>query len=84
MIILSILAVGALVGWIAKMLIPSQRGAAWGPVIIAGLIGSLVGGALANLIFGSGLHFAFTGLVGSVLGAVVVLLIWKPATTRRT
>jgi uncharacterized membrane protein YeaQ/YmgE (transglycosylase-associated protein family) len=42
-----------------------------------------VGGLLVSLIAGDGLELRPSGLIGSFLGAIVVLLIWRTVTSRR-
>ena len=37
----------------------------WGEVLVAGFVGSLVGGLLGNLLSGNGLSLHFSGLIGS-------------------
>ncbi|MEJ2604559.1 MAG: GlsB/YeaQ/YmgE family stress response membrane protein [Gammaproteobacteria bacterium] len=67
------LAIGAVAGWLAGLLI---KGGGFGLIgnIIVGIVGAFVGGFLANV-----LGLAAGGLVGSIalatLGAVVLLLI---------
>jgi uncharacterized membrane protein YeaQ/YmgE (transglycosylase-associated protein family) len=56
---------GAIVGGIARSLLPSKLPAGWLPTIAVGCVGSIAGG----LPFGEGP----AGLVGSVIGAVAVL-----------
>ena len=74
MILLSILLWGLLCGWLANLILGGgSRPQDWGPLMIAGFSGSLVGGLLINLITGNGLEFQFSGLLGSIVGAVVVL-----------
>lgn len=58
---------GAIVGGIARALIPARLPAGWLPTIVVGCLGSIAGG----LPFGQGP----AGLVGSLVGAVVVLWI---------
>lgn len=78
MIILAILLVGLLSGWLANIILGgSSRPADWGELLVAGLVGSFVGGLLLNLLFGDGLKIAPSGLIGSVIGAVVVLVVWR-------
>jgi hypothetical protein len=50
--------------------------------LVAGLIGSFVGGTLAALIFDRDLGLSASGLIGPVVGAIIVLLLWRAA--RRT
>ena len=76
MLILAILAFGMLVGWLAQLVLgmgsrPNAQS------LIAGLAGSFVGGLAASLIAGDGLRLRPSGLIGSFLGAIVVLLIWR-------
>ena len=82
MIILAILGFGMLCGWIAQIIL--GRGTRPnGQSLIAGLVGSFVGGILASLIFDGDLSFHPSGFIGSILGAIIVLAIWgavaKPA-----
>lgn len=58
-------AFGAVVGGIARALVPGRMPAGWMPTILLGCLGSIVGG----LPFGAGP----AGLVGSIVGAVVVV-----------
>ena len=76
MLILAILVFGMLVGWFAQVVLgmgtrPNAQS------LIAGLVGSFVGGLAASLIAGDGLKLRPSGLIGSFLGAIVVLLVWN-------
>jgi uncharacterized membrane protein YeaQ/YmgE (transglycosylase-associated protein family) len=44
--------------------------------LVAALIGSFIGGLLFSLLAGDGLAFRPSGLVGSIVGAVIVTAIW--------
>ena len=44
--------------------------------IVAGLVGSFVGGLLISLLSGDGLDLRASGLIGSIVGAVVVTAAW--------
>ena len=84
MLILGILGFGMLVGAIAQFLVGRHgRGIDWGMAIGAGLLGSLVGGLLASLLAGDGLALRPSGLIGSVIGAVIVTIIWESMAKRR-
>ncbi len=73
MLLLAILVFGLFVGWIAQMLMGSGwANANWPVALVAGLVGSFVGGLLVSLISGEGLSLHPTGLIGSVVGAVLV------------
>ena len=58
---------GAIAGGIARALVPGRVPAGWLPAIALGVAGSVAGG----LPFGQGP----AGLLGSVVGAVVVILL---------
>ena len=81
MLILAILGFGFLVGWLAQLVLgmgtrPNAQS------LIAGLVGSFVGGLLASLIAGDGLSLRPSGLIGSFVGAIIVLLIWRAVDSR--
>ena len=52
--------------------------------LIAGVAGSFVGGLGASLLSGDGLALRPSGLIGSVIGAIIVLLIWRAMLPLRT
>jgi len=64
-----------LVGWVAQAVLgmgtrPNAQS------LIAGLVGSFVGGLLASLIAGDGVNLRASGIIGTIVGAIVVLAIW--------
>ena len=84
MLILGIIGFGALVGAAAEFILGrGGRGIDWGMAIGAGLIGSFVGGLLASLIAGDGLAFKASGIIGSIVGAVIVTFIWRRVADRK-
>lgn len=77
MLILAIIVFGMAAGWVAQMILRRDRGAGhWGEAIVAGLVGSFVGGLLASLVAGDGVRIRPSGLIGTLVGAVIVLAIW--------
>ncbi|MEO6821758.1 MAG: GlsB/YeaQ/YmgE family stress response membrane protein [Candidatus Nanopelagicales bacterium] len=80
MLILALIVFGMIVGGLASLLIGGGnfRTINWGQALIAGLLGSFVGGLLLSLVTGNGLSIGPSGLIGSFVGAVIVLLIWRP------
>jgi uncharacterized membrane protein YeaQ/YmgE (transglycosylase-associated protein family) len=72
-LIIAMLGFGALAGWAAQMIL--GRRVDWGQAIVAGLVGSFVGGLLISLISGDGLELRPSGLIGSIVGAIVVVAI---------
>jgi uncharacterized membrane protein YeaQ/YmgE (transglycosylase-associated protein family) len=62
------------------------EGTNWGQALAIGLGGSLVGGLLVSLLSGDGLALRFSGIIGSILGAIILLAIvrlLRPAPGRR-
>jgi uncharacterized membrane protein YeaQ/YmgE (transglycosylase-associated protein family) len=51
--------------------------------LVAGLVGSFVGGLLFSLLAGDGLELRASGLIGSFVGAVIVTAIWRAVAARR-
>ena len=78
MLILGLILFGMLVGAGAQLIVGrSSSGTDWTMALVAGLIGSFVGGLLGSLIFGDGLALRPSGIIGSLIGAVLVTLVWR-------
>lgn len=60
-----------------KILGYGNRGIDWGRAIIAGLVGSFVGGLVTSQLAGDGLDLRPSGIIGSILGAVIVTFLLK-------
>ena len=71
MLIIAIMLFGMLVGAAAQLLLGNRNGIDWSTAIVAGLLGSLVGGLLASLLAGDGIELRVSGIVGSIIGAVL-------------
>jgi uncharacterized membrane protein YeaQ/YmgE (transglycosylase-associated protein family) len=69
--------IGLIAGAIARWLMPGPDPMGWLGTIVLGIVGSLVGGTLLNLVFGGGLELSAAGIVGSILGALIVLWVWR-------
>lgn len=86
MLILAILAIAMATGWIAQMILgrttPGKNN--WAEAMVAGFAGSLVGGLLASLINGDGFDLKPSGIIGSIIGAVIVLAVWGAVRGKRT
>jgi uncharacterized membrane protein YeaQ/YmgE (transglycosylase-associated protein family) len=52
--------------------------------LVAGIAGSFVGGLLASLLAGDGLDLRASGIIGSLIGAVIVTAVWQWFRKRRT
>jgi uncharacterized membrane protein YeaQ/YmgE (transglycosylase-associated protein family) len=73
------LLLGLVAGALARLLVPGRDPMGWVGTIVLGIVGSFVGGFLANALFDD----QAVGLVGSVIGAVIVLLIYNAVTHKR-
>jgi uncharacterized membrane protein YeaQ/YmgE (transglycosylase-associated protein family) len=74
MLILAMLALGIAAGWVAQLLLRGRRRQIdWTLAFVTGIIGSFVGGLVLSLGAGDGLAIRPSGLIGSILGAVIVL-----------
>jgi len=84
--IVAILVFGMAIGWIAQMLLGRARAAKdrnWLEAIIAGAVGSLVGGTLGSFLLGEDFQLRLGGILASIAGAVIVLAVWYAVRARR-
>ena len=78
MFILAILCIGLMAGLFANVVLGgTSHPKSWGELAIAGFAGSFVGGLLGNLIAGDGFKLRPSGLIGSAIGAVIVLFVMR-------
>ena len=73
---------GLVAGAIAKLLMPGRDPGGIIVTILLGIGGSLVGGFLFNAM-GIGGGDRYAGLIGSVIGAILLLLIYRLIVARR-
>jgi len=84
MLIIGIILFGMLVGAAAQLILGrGGKGIDWTMAFVAGLVGSFVGGLLASLVAGDGLELRPSGIIGSVVGAVIVTVVWRWSAARR-
>jgi uncharacterized membrane protein YeaQ/YmgE (transglycosylase-associated protein family) len=78
MLIIGIVLFGMLVGAASQLLLGTRAHRInWTTAIVAGLLGSLVGGLLVSLLAGDGLALRPSGIIGSIAGAILVTLAWN-------
>ncbi|WP_101831233.1 GlsB/YeaQ/YmgE family stress response membrane protein [Frankia canadensis] len=71
---------GLIAGAVARLLVPGRDPMSIPATILLGVIGSFVGGFLGYVLFGKDLGEGAlqpSGVIGSILGAIVVLLVWR-------
>jgi len=71
------LLIGLVAGFIARALVPGPDPMGWLGTMVLGIVGSLVGGTLAALLFGGTLALSAAGIIGSIIGAIIVLVVWR-------
>lgn len=83
--IISYIVVGLIGGAIAKAIMPGTQGGSWVATILLGIAGALVGGFLGGLLLGVSYAdvFSFSGLVASIVGALIILAVWGFLAKRR-
>ncbi len=76
---------GTIVGVVARFLMPGRDPMSWVMTIVLGIVGSFVGGYLGQILFqgSAALPPPSAGWVGSVIGALVVLAIYRYTQGRR-
>ena len=75
--ILGWIIIGLIAGAIARWIMPGPDPMGWLGTIVLGIVGSLVGGTILNLVAGGGMELTPAGIVGSILGALLVLFLWR-------
>jgi len=84
--IIWLVVVGLIAGLIARAIMPGPDPMGWIATIVLGIVGSFVGGFLFSTLLGrgSGSLLETSGILGSIIGAVIVLAIYRMAKRRRT
>lgn len=85
-LILGIIIFGLIAGFVARALVPGNDAMGIGGTILLGIVGSFVGGFLGYLLLGHDLNDGAlqpSGLIGSIIGAIIALLVYRMANGRR-
>ena len=71
-----LLVFGMAIGWVAQLLVRGfDTRVNWGEALVTGIAGSFVGGLIGSLIFEGELRLRPSGIIGSIIGAVLLLLL---------
>ena len=85
-LIIYLIVFGAIAGYLARLLVPGRDPMGCGGTILLGIVGSFIGGFIGYALFEKDLNegaFQASGIIGSVVGAVVALLILRAVSRRR-
>jgi len=83
--ILYLLVIGIVAGFIARALVPGRDAMSVGATIVLGIIGSFIGGFLGYALTHKDSDdgaFQASGIIGSIIGAVIALLVYRAVTGR--
>lgn len=78
--VLALLVSGLIIGALARLLVPGPDPMGLGGTILLGIGGALLGGLIGRLLFGPGY---VPGLILSVVGAILLLLLFRSGRTRQ-
>ena len=79
-LIITLIIVGLIAGALARLLVPGRQHLSIMGTIVLGIVGSFIGGFLGYVLFHKDSQDGFfqpSGLLGSIIGAVIALLIWE-------
>jgi uncharacterized membrane protein YeaQ/YmgE (transglycosylase-associated protein family) len=85
--IITLIIVGAIAGFLARLIVPGRDPMGVVATIVLGIVGSFVGGFLGYLIFGRDATEGAlqpSGIIGSIIGAIIALLIYRAVNRRGT
>lgn len=83
--ILYLLVIGIIAGFIARALVPGRDPMSIGATLLLGIVGSFIGGFLGYALFGHDFEdgaFQASGVIGSIIGAVIALLVYRAVSGR--
>lgn len=78
-LIIGIIIIGLIAGALARLLVPGRQHMSILATIVIGIVGSFLGGFLGYVLFHKDSQDGFlqpAGIIGSVIGAIIVLLLW--------
>ena len=84
--LLYLLFVGIVAGYLARLLVPGRDRMGFWMTVLLGIVGSFIGGFLGYVLFDKDLDegaLQVSGIFGSIVGAVIALLLYRAITRRR-
>ena len=86
LVIISWIVLGLIAGAVARLLVPGRDPMSIPMTVLLGIGGSFVGGFLGYVLFGKDLGEGAlqpSGILGSIIGAIVLLLVYRAVGGRR-
>jgi uncharacterized membrane protein YeaQ/YmgE (transglycosylase-associated protein family) len=83
--VLYLIVIGLVAGFIARAVVPGSDPMGVAGTIVLGIVGSFVGGFLGWALFGKDFDkgaLQASGVIGSIVGAILVLLVYRMVTAR--
>ncbi len=84
--ILYLIVIGLVAGFIARALLPGRDSMSVAATIVLGIVGSFVGGLIGYVLTHKDAAdgaFQASGIIGSILGAILALIVYRAANGRR-
>jgi uncharacterized membrane protein YeaQ/YmgE (transglycosylase-associated protein family) len=85
-LIIYLFVIGVIAGYLARLLVPGRDPMGFWRTVLLGIVGSFVGGFLGYVLFNEDLDqgaLQASGIIGSIIGAVIALLIYRAVGGRR-
>jgi uncharacterized membrane protein YeaQ/YmgE (transglycosylase-associated protein family) len=84
--IITMIIIGIVAGYLARLLVPGRDPMSFLQTVVLGVVGSFIGGFLGYVLFDKDINEGAlqpSGVIGSIIGAVIALLIYNAASRRR-
>lgn len=69
--------VGLIAGFVARAVVPGKDSFGIIGTIVLGMVGSFIGGTLGSLLSGGPNEIGAAGIIGSIIGAIIALLVYN-------